>query len=49
MKDIRLAWELIKMEIRDYTMSFVKRKAREAFQQESEISKQLEELDFKIM
>ena len=48
MKDKRLAWELIKMEIRDHTVSFAKRKARDVFKRESEISKQLEELDHKI-
>jgi len=48
LKDKRLAWELIKMEICDHTVSFAKRKARDAFQRESEISKQLEELDYKI-
>jgi len=48
LKDKRLAWELIKMEIRDHTVSVAKRKARDAFKRESEISKQLEELDYKI-
>ena len=36
------------MEIRDHTVSFAKRKARAAFKRETEISKQLEELDYKI-
>ena len=48
LKDKRLVWELIKMEIRDHTMSFAKRKARAAFKRENEISKRLEELDYKI-
>jgi len=39
LKDKRLAWELVKMEIRDHTVSFAKRKARDAFKWESEISK----------
>ena len=47
LNDKRLVWELIKMEIRDYTL-FAKRKARAAFKRETEISKQLEELDYKI-
>jgi len=36
------------MEIRDHTVSFAKRKARAAFRQETEISKQLEELHYKM-
>ena len=36
------------MEIRYYTLSFAKRKARAAFKRETEISKRLEELDYKI-
>ena len=48
LNDKRLVWELIKMEIRDHTVSFAKRKVRAAFKRETEISKQLEELDFKI-
>ena len=36
------------MEIRDHTMSFVKKEARATFKWETEISKQLEELDYKI-
>ena len=36
------------MEIRDHTVSFAKRKARATFKRETEISKQLEELDYKI-
>ena len=48
LKDKRLAWELTKMEIRNHTVSLAKRKARDAFKWESEISKQLEELDYKI-
>ena len=36
------------MEIRDYTLLFAKRKERAAFKRETEISKQLEELDYKI-
>ena len=48
LNDKRLVWELIKMEIRDHTMSFAKGKARAAFRRETEISKQLEELDYKI-
>ena len=36
------------MEIRDHTVSFAKRKARAAFKRETEISKLLEELDYKI-
>ena len=48
LKDKRLVWELIKMEIRDHTMSFAKRKAKAAFKRENEISKRLEELDYKI-
>ena len=48
LNDKRLIWELIKMEIRDHTVSFVKRKASAAFRRETEISKQLEELDYKI-
>ena len=46
--DKRLVWELIKMEFRDHTVSFAKRKARATFKRETEISKQLEELDYKI-
>lgn len=48
LKDKRLVWELIKMEIRDHTVSFTKRKARAAFKRETEISKRLEELDYRI-
>ena len=48
LNDKRLVWELIKIEIHDYTLSFAKRKARAAFKRETEISKQLEELDYKI-
>ena len=48
LNDKRLVWELTKMEIRDHTVSFAKRKARAAFKRETEISKQLEELDYKI-
>ena len=36
------------MEICDHTVSLAKTKARAAFKQETEISKQLEELDYKI-
>ena len=48
LNDKRLVRELIKMEIRDHTVSFTKRKARAAFKRETEISKQLEVLDYKI-
>ena len=48
LNDKRLVWELIEMEIRDHTVSFAKRKARAAFKREIEISKHLEELDYKI-
>ena len=48
LNDKRLVWELIKMEIRDNTVSFTKRKARAAFKRETEISKRLEELDHRI-
>ena len=47
-REKRLVWELIKMEFRDHTVSFAKRKARATFKRETEISKQLEELDYKI-
>ena len=46
--DKRLVGELIKMEIRDHTVSFAKRKARTTFKWATEISKQLEELVYKI-
>ncbi|KAL9981573.1 hypothetical protein ACROYT_G010292 [Oculina patagonica] len=48
LKDKRLVWELIKMEIRDNTISFAKRKARAALKREVQISKRLEELDHEI-
>ena len=48
LNDKRLVWELIKMEISDHTVSFTKRKARAAFKRETEISKPLEILDYKI-
>ena len=43
-KDKRLAWELIKMEIRDHSMQA----GITSCKRESEISKELEELDYKI-
>ena len=46
--DKRVVWELIKTEIYDHTVSFVKKEVRATFKQETEISKQLEELDYKI-
>ena len=46
--DKRLVWELIKMEIRDHTVSFAKRKARTTFKRATEISKQLEEAGTKV-
>ncbi|KAL9959075.1 hypothetical protein ACROYT_G036156 [Oculina patagonica] len=48
LKDKRLVWELIKMEIRDNTISFAKRKARVALKRELQISKRLEELENEI-
>ena len=48
LKDKRLVWELINMEIRDNTISFAKRKARAALKRKVQISKRLEELDHEI-
>ena len=48
LEDKRLVWELIKMEIRENTISFTKRKAKAAFKREMEISKRLDELDHKM-
>ena len=45
LEEKRLVWELIKMEIRENTISFAKRKARALSLREEEISKRLEELD----
>ena len=45
LEEKRLVWELIKMEIRENTISFAKRKPRALSLREEEISKRLEELD----
>ena len=42
--DKRLRWELIKMEIRNITISFAARKAKEFRKQESDLQKRLDEI-----
>ena len=44
-RDKRITWELLKMEIRSATISFAKRKARITNRRELEIKELLEELD----
>ena len=44
-KDKRLFWELLKMEIRAATITFAKRKAQMNYNKENEIKRQLDELD----
>ena len=46
--DKRLRWELIKMEIRSITISFVARKAKEFRKQESYLQKRLDKIDKSI-
>ena len=44
----RLLWEMIKMEIRAFTISYSKKKRREAKQREIELQNEINELDQKI-
>ena len=44
-QDKQLFWELMKMEIREKSISFAKRKSRELSKRETEISRRLEHLD----
>ena len=45
LKDKNLVWELMKMEIRQNTISYAKRKAKNMFLREDELQKRMEELD----
>jgi len=44
-KDKQLFWELMKMEIREKTISFPKQKSKALSKRETEISKRLDHLD----
>ena len=45
LEDTNLVWELMKMEIRQNTISYAKRKAKNMFLREDELQKRIEELD----
>ena len=45
LEDKNLVWELMKMEIRQNTISYAKRKAKNMFLREDELQKRMEELD----
>ena len=44
-QDKQLFWELLKMEIREKSISFAKQKSRALFKRETEISRRLDQLD----